>query len=295
MNKNLSIIKNKFGYHEVENKPSQKELGEFYSKKYYQESMGAYETKYPKEEIQYFENKNREKHFVIQKYLKNSPHSLLDIGCGEGWTLKYFKKLGWDVTGLDFSDFGCRQHNPDCLENITVGDFTDSIQKFIHLDRRFDVVWLDNVLEHVTEPLKLLKQCRQLINPGGVLVVEVPNDFSVLQQYLLKKKYIDNKPWVVLPDHLSYFNKDGLTNLADAAGWKSAFTMSEHPIDFNLLNENTNYYKDASKGKSCHKARIEIENLIHSISVEKSIDYLRALAELGLGRQIVAFYTPKKR
>lgn len=291
MNKNLKIIKNKFGYFEVKAKPSQKALDAFYSKKYYQEYKGVYRSRYPKEEIRYFENKNREKHHIIQKYLKDAPHSLLDIGCGEGWTLKYFKKLGWTVIGLDFSDFGLKHHNPDCLENIIVGDFADSIQKFIHLDRRFDVIWLDNVLEHVTEPLKLLKQCRQLVSRGGVLVVEVPNDFSVLQQYLLKKKYIKDRFWIVLPDHLSYFNKDGLNNLANSAGWKNVFLMTEHPIDFNLFNKNTNYYHDKSKGKSCHKARIEIDNLIHSISVEKAINYFHALAELGLGRQIIAFYT----
>src|SRR3990167_6911139 len=267
MNKNLKIIKNKFGYCEVEKKPSQAELGEFYSKKYYQESMGAYQNEYSADEIRYFDNKNQEKHFVIQKYLASTAKSFLDVGCGEGWTLKYFKRLGWTVTGLDFSDFGCRRHNPDCLENIVVGDFADSIQKFIHLNRQFDVICLDNVLEHVTEPLKLLKQCRQLINPDGVLVVEVPNDFSVLQRYLLEKKYLENEFWVVLPDHLSYFNKDGLNNLANAAGCESAFVITEHPVDFNLF---------------------------HAISVEKAINYFHALAELGLGRQIVAFLRPKE-
>lgn len=256
--------------------------------------MGAYQNEYSADEIRYFDNKNQEKHFVIQKYLASTAKSFLDVGCGEGWTLKYFKRLGWTVTGLDFSDFGCRRHNPDCLENIVVGDFADSIQKFIHLNRQFDVICLDNVLEHVTEPLKLLKQCRQLINPDGVLVVEVPNDFSVLQRYLLEKKYLENEFWVVLPDHLSYFNKDGLNNLANAAGWESAFVITEHPVDFNLLNENTNYYKDKSKGASCHKARLEIDNLIHAISVEKAINYFHALAELGLGRQIVAFLRPKE-
>ncbi|MEK7097420.1 MAG: class I SAM-dependent methyltransferase, partial [Patescibacteria group bacterium] len=97
--------------------------------------------------------------------------------------------------------------------------------------------------------------------------------------------------WVT-PDHLSYFNKEGLINLVKAAGWKNKFVMGDNPIDFNLLNENTNYAKDKSKGKSCHKARIEIDNLMDSISVEKAVDYYRALGQLGLGREIVALFAP---
>lgn len=286
---------NDFGFYEVINKPSEKELNEYYSKKYYQNNAGSYEKQYTKEEIEYFKNKIEEKYFVINKLLKplhNNTFSILDIGCGEGWTLNYFKEKKWDITGIDFSDNGCKNHNPKLLENIIVGDIYENISKLI-TSKKYDVVWLDNVLEHVINPKELLEKCRKLTHENGILIIEVPNDFSVLQNYLISNKLIDKQFWIALPDHLSYFNKEGLNNLANDAGWVSKFIMSDSPIDFNLLNEHTNYINDKSKGKACHYARVKTDNLIHSISVEKAVDYYNSLAELGLGRQIISFYQPK--
>ena len=65
--------------------------------------------------------------------------------------------------------------------------------------------------------------------------------------------------------------------------------MSDFPIDFNLVNPDTNYNKDKTKGKNTHRSRVELDNLMHSISIEKTIQYFKALADLGLGRQIISF------
>ena len=163
---NSLVEKNKYGFYEVINKPSEKELNEYYSKKYYQNNAGSYEKQYTKEEIEYFNNKIEEKYFVINKLLKllsNSTFSILDIGCGEGWTLNYFNEKKWDITGIDFSDSGCKNHNPHLLENLIIGDIYENISKLIN-SKKYDVVWLDNVLEHVFNPKDLLEKCRKLIN-----------------------------------------------------------------------------------------------------------------------------------
>lgn len=286
---------NKYNFYEVINKPSEQELNEYYSNKYYQNNAGSYDKQYTNEEIQYFNNKIAEKYFIINKLLKiesNNIPTILDIGCGEGWTLNFFKNLNWNVTGIDFSDNGCKNHNPHLIENLITGDIYENISKLI-TNNKFDVIWLDNVLEHVINPKDLLEKCRLLIKENGVLIIEVPNDFSVLQNYLISNNIVENEFWIALPDHLSYFNKDGLNNLANDAGWHSKFLMSDSPIDFNLLNENTNYIKDRTKGKSCHFSRVKTDNLIHSISVEKAVTYYNSLAELGLGRQIISFFQLK--
>jgi 2-polyprenyl-3-methyl-5-hydroxy-6-metoxy-1,4-benzoquinol methylase len=289
---NRKLIKNKYGYFEIARKPSEKELSEYYTRKYYQTDKGSYSKSYSEDESEYKLNKIDEKYFVIKHILKNKKLStLIDIGCGEGWTLSCFQKKHVSATGLDYSNFGCKHHNPHCLKNLIAGDIYTSIDKLIKNKKTYDIILLDNVLEHVTNPLSLLKNCRKLAKAGSILIVEVPNDFSALQTYLLKHKYINKEFWVAYPDHLSYFNKDGLVALASAAGWKSRFVMSDNPIDFNLLNKNANYVNNKSKGPSCHKARITLDNFMHGISVEKTVDYFHSLAELGLGRQIVAFFT----
>ncbi len=121
----------------------------------------------------------------------------------------------------------------------------------------------------------------------------MPNDFSVIQKYLYDKEYISEPFWIKKPDHISYFNKDGLIAICNEVGYEFKYIISDYPIDLNLFNENTNYIKDSSKGKSCHHTRIVAENLIHSISMEKSIELYEILAQLGIGRQIIAFFQKK--
>lgn len=289
------VRKNIYGFHELVSKPNLKTLQDYYSKKYYQELKGNYNSNYTPEELKYIENQLKRNYFLINKMLgcRRYKKSFLDVGSGEGWALNFFYKLKWNVTGLDFSEFSCKKFNPTCSSHVLVGDINDNLLDLLKKGEKYDVILLDNVLEHVLYPLSILKYCNKLIKKTGVLVVEVPNDFSILQNYLLKKNYINNKFWIAYPDHISYFNKDGLENLARRAGWKCYFTLTGYPIDFNLVNQNTNYIRDKTLGKSCHVARIELENLIYSISFEKAINYGRSLAELGLGRDIVSFFKPK--
>ncbi len=285
------IVLNKYNFYELAKKPTSVELEDYYSKKYYQENKGSYEVNYTKEELLYFNNKIEEKYWIINKLIDTSEkkRSFLDIGCGEGFTLQYFKNKQWDITGIDYSDFGCKKFNPDCVSSLLIGDIYQKMIPLIESCFKYDVVWLDNVLEHVLNPLHLLNECKKLLNENGVLVIEVPNDFSILQQYLMNNKYINSEFWVVIPDHISYFSKDGLTSIANEAGLKNEFTISDYPIDFNLVNPDTNYNIDKTKGKNAHRSRIEIDNLMHSISIEKTVNYYKALADLGLGRQIIAF------
>lgn len=126
---------------------------------------------------------------------------------------------------------------------------------------------------------------------NGIMVVKVPNDFSILQKYLWSKQYIDRDYWVVYPDHLNYFSLESLKNIGDKLGLKIIDYYSDFPIDINLLNEQTNYIKNKNLGNCCGKARMELENLMCEISTEKTTDLLRNFAELGLGRNITIFYT----
>jgi 2-polyprenyl-3-methyl-5-hydroxy-6-metoxy-1,4-benzoquinol methylase len=284
-------VKNIYGFYELAQKPSYDELSEYYSEKYYQENKATYSKEYSEEEKKYFLNKIGQKFHLIKKKLGNlERRSLLDVGCGEGFTLKYFEDLGWDVHGVDFNNYGCKIHNPQCVNKIATGDIYDVLHRMKLGEQRFDLLWLDNILEHVLNPLDLLKLCRDLGNETSFLIVEVPNDFSALQRKALELKLIDREFWIAVPDHISYFNKEGLIKISRKAGWKLEVLVGDFPIDFNLFNENSNYVKDRSKGKAAHKQRYVLENLLHSISIEKVNKFYEVLGDLGLGRQIIALF-----
>jgi 2-polyprenyl-3-methyl-5-hydroxy-6-metoxy-1,4-benzoquinol methylase len=289
------VIKNRHNFYSLKNVPSVEDLQQYYKDMYYQEGKGGYETAYQESDITYFNNKMAEKAFIIDSNLdKNLTKSLLDIGCGEGWSLNFFKKKGYNVTGMDFSSFGCEKCNPDCIENMIIGDIYESIDKLIQEKKKFSVIFLLSVLEHVTDPEFLINKIEQLIDPSGIFVVEVPNDFSIIQEYALSKGYIENKFWVVAPDHISYFSKESLENLMRFNGWEPISFLADYPIDWNLLNPNTNYVKDKSKGKSCHRERIELDNLIHTRPIEQVVNFYKSMSDLGMGRLIGGFFRPGK-
>ena len=126
------VIKHELGYYEIKDKPAIEELNDYYSKKYYQDAKGAYQTEYNEEEILFFKNKIEQKYNVIINEFNKANHnpaklSLLDVGCGEGWALGFFKNKNWDVLGLDYSSFGCSKCNPDCSGNVLIGDIYESL------------------------------------------------------------------------------------------------------------------------------------------------------------------------
>lgn len=288
-----NVIKNKYGFFELVVKPTTSELKKYYADKYYQQSQGSYQKKYSQEEITYVLNKLEQKEIIVNNFLENKLQKsgkFLDVGAGEGWALKYFSDNGWACTGLDYSEYGCSMHNPKCIGMLQVGDIYENIDQLILDQKRFDLVLLDNVLEHVIEPLVLLQKINQLVSKGGVLVIEVPNDFSILQQKLISDGMVSRPFWVVVPDHISYFCKDGLINLCNEAGWQNKDIIGDFPIDFNLINSLTNYVENKSVGGSCHVARVTIENLLHSVSPVKTNALYRALGNLGMGRQLIGFF-----
>ena len=254
MNPPDTLRLNEFGFYEIKDKPTPAELSDYYAKRYYQENLTTYQPEYPAEELEHIEGKLRLRHWVLERLREaNGTGSFLDIGSGEGWALDYFQRQGWDVLGLDFSSFSLEKFHPRLREHLRTGDLYEGVQQLVADGRQFDVLWLDNVLEHVLEPAALLRLCRQLVRPDGVLMVDVPNDFSALQQHLLATGQIDRPFWVVLPDHLSYFNQPGLRNLAKATGWHVAKVIGDQPIDLNLLNPVTNYVMDRTAGKGAHQ------------------------------------------
>ena len=119
------------GFYQLRNKPSQKELQQYYNKKYYQEQTGSYQNNYNNDEIKYFDLKINQKAYVIDKLI-NYKGRLLDVGCGEGFTLQYYFNKGWDVKGIDFSQSGIDKHNPDMGKYIDVGDLIIHNQDVTH-------------------------------------------------------------------------------------------------------------------------------------------------------------------
>ncbi|MDO9117207.1 MAG: class I SAM-dependent methyltransferase [Nitrospira sp.] len=287
------LTKTRYGFWEIGDKPTPQELQQYYSKKYYQEGKGG-ALEYSKDEMLHIQGKLEEYWHVLQKCLLPSAgtRSLLDVGCGEGHALSFFRSRGWSVKGLDFSIAGVQSKHPECLDHLVVGDIYESLREELAAGKVYDVVWLENVLEHVLDPIDLLQALHRLVAVNGMAVVSVPNDCSITQLAAMTHGHIDNAFWVSPPDHLNYFDHDSLVNTAQITGWGCEEILANFPIDWFLFHHGSNYVRDKSVGKAAHKARIQIENLIHERPVEDGVRFWSALARLGFGRNLAAFLRP---
>lgn len=96
--------------------------------------------------------------------------SLLEVGCGPGKFLKLAQQAGFEVSGVDLGEDLVRQAREQTGGNIVCGEFMT--QPF---DRRFDVVAMLDLIEHLPDPLAAVRRAYDLLNPGGSLVVYTPN------------------------------------------------------------------------------------------------------------------------
>ena len=102
---------------------------------------------------------------------------LLDIGCGGGLLCEPMTRLGFQVTGVDASarNIGvARTHaEQQCLDIDYRADTAEAL--LAQSEPPFDVVLNMEVIEHVADPARFLKDCVQLMRPGGLMIVATLN------------------------------------------------------------------------------------------------------------------------
>lgn len=286
-----SVEMNQYGFYELKNK-YRKVMDEFYEKEYYQNDMGLYKkNEYTEDELKYRNNTNAEKEFIYTK-MGGAAGKFIDLGCGEGFVMQYFFNKGWNVKGIDFSDFGIIAHNPKMKDFLLKGDLYKEMEK---LNETFSFINCDNVLEHLPDANSFLLILKKLCNDNTVICITVPNDFSITQKKLYEKKCIDDAFWVTTKtsEHFNYFTAESLKNYFEVNDFKMLKMISSWPIDFNLFNKNTNYIKNKAIGHDGYIAKITIENMLFEQSLEKTVQFHESLAQLGVGRDVSLYFKLK--
>ena len=135
---------------------------------------------------------------------------VLDVGCGFGETLAYHEARGCDAHGIDPDANLLRVADRYGLQ-AKVGLFSASLYE----PTSFDYVTLDQVVEHVGDPIDLLRDVHTVLRPGGTAIVATPNARGYGAR-LLGKSWIN---WHV-PYHRQHFNRRSLRLAAEQAGFE---------------------------------------------------------------------------
>ena len=151
--------------------------------------------------------------------------ALLDVGCASGMFLQQAAAEGWTVTGIEPSSRLCREAE-ETLDGTGQVLCTTLEAARLH-PSSFDAVTLWDVLEHVPDPVGALRQCRELLRPGGHVFVNVP-DIGSLQARVLGRRWP-----LLLPEHLNYFSRSTLGLCASRASLKPVH-FGSRPVSFSL-------------------------------------------------------------
>ena len=164
---------------------------------------------------------------------------VLDIGCGNGAFLLTGKALGWTPSGLDNSEVPREVLAPHGID-VSVGDSVDFLRE---RPEAFDLIHMNHSLEHIPRAADTVLAARKALAPGGLLYVEVPNEFDNLvyrSMAALGRKRRNgsflgrSKPSAVPSPHLYFFNKRSLATLARRASFASfeVHATRREPFDF---------------------------------------------------------------
>lgn len=151
----------------------------------------------------------------VAKLLKDVPPGsvVLDAGCGNGSFLALFQDRSWTLYGSDLSPTGiavARETFPDI--NFFLADGQALYEEFLASVGQVDVVLSTEVIEHVYDPRGFLRNCFDLLKPGGTVILTTPYH-GYLKNLVLALTGKMDQHFTVLWDHghIKFWSRKTLT------------------------------------------------------------------------------------
>lgn len=174
----------------------------------YYESAASDEFVYTSDNVAYLNHYYSVLKQEITRLTGKTSGTILDVGCSAGYFLDLME--GWDRHGIEISPKEAE------IARGKYGDaiFTGIIENYPIQDEFFDVVALQDVLDHCIDPMRVMRACHRMLKPGGLIVVKV-HDISCLYARITGKRFYAILP----PFHLFYFSRKPLAWMLAQTGF----------------------------------------------------------------------------
>ncbi len=148
----------------------------------------------------------------IEKFLPDKG-KLLDVGSATGFFLEIAKDKGWNVFGMEISEYAAEKSREKGL-NVITGAIED-----LGVGKYFDVITFWDVIEHLANARIALISAYKLLNDKGILAVCTPDSKSLVAKLF-------GRSWhsLIPPEHLIIFNRHNLENLLSECGFQVLFS-----------------------------------------------------------------------
>jgi len=154
----------------------------------------------------------------IISLVPNNVRFLLDVGCGFGLMGKRLKeKQNIEIVGIE-KEGKIADIAKSNLDRLIVGDVEDL--KLPFRQGYFDCLVYGDILEHLREPWRLLKEHTYYLKKGGYCIASIPNisHYSVIKN-LIKNKWEYTSAGILDDAHLRFFTLDSMRKMFKDAGY----------------------------------------------------------------------------
>ena len=193
---------------------------------------------------------DRRRFITLKKLIEGK--ILTDFGCGNANFLNLAKTSCKKVYGIELQKYFC-EYFKDC--GLSVFESLDKLPEKQHGKTMF------HVLEHLKNPVNMLKEISQYLNDDGKIIIEVPNANDALLSLFKCKSFADFTYWSC---HLFLFNKKTLVQIVEKAGLKVEKASYIQRYTFMIHLQWLIKYKPAGH-KIWRKYDLKLLNLLYSI------------------------------
>jgi O-antigen biosynthesis protein len=189
----------------------------------------------------------------IQEFANGRSLKILEAGCSSGYFGGALVAHGHDVWGVEPYEEAAKKAS-EVLNRVYIGFIEDFFRN--NQEEQFDVIVFGDVLEHLTDPIGVLRQSKNFLIDGGIVVASIPNiaHFSI-RAMMLEGRWEYSDLGILDRTHLKFFTRDSLIDLFSESGYKvlglSAVRLSAEQVDeickLNIRKESIKYVKDFSK------------------------------------------------
>lgn len=158
--------------------------------------------------------------YEMLQYLPDHPKTIMEVGCGDGSFGKLLKEhTRAEVWGIEYVTKEAIKAK-EVLDKAMAGP----IEEIIHdlPDAYFDVVYFNDVLEHLRDPFKILEIFKEKIQPGGIVISSIPNIryHNALIPLLVKKDFKYQEYGVMDFTHLRFFTRKSIRRMYEEQGYQ---------------------------------------------------------------------------
>ena len=178
-------------------------------------------------------------------FIPKTVNKILDVGCGGGHFAQTIKVLyNCEAWGVEPNTVAANQAVAR-LDKVINNIFIDGLPELA--DQKFDLIFFNDVLEHLVDPSEALNYCKSLLTDGGQIIASIPNMrwYPVILSLLRYKDFKYELAGVMDKTHLRFFTMKSMRRLFEESGYKlitikginedNGFTMF-NIINFMLLN-----------------------------------------------------------